>query len=216
MASEDGIHDVRDRVMRRPMAYTAQLDFEQLFPAGWRDDEHLRDTPQRFWNMMFELTAKPDIKWKDFESDSDEMVVVRDITFHSLCAHHMLPYIGRAHVGYIPNGRVCGLSKLARIVGHCAAGLTVQEDLTTNIASVIELCFMHGGIDAPLPRPQSSKGPIGVAVVLEAEHLCMTLRGVQTPGAMTVTSCMRGAFSDHDRLARAEFLNFIRPGGASA
>lgn len=115
--------------------------FRAMMPEEQWDSEHLEATPDRFIEMIRQLTTKPEIKWKDFASDSDEMVIVRDITFHSLCAHHMLPYIGKAHIGYVPDSRVCGLSKLARVVRHCAAGLTVQEELTTDIANTIEKCF---------------------------------------------------------------------------
>lgn len=183
----------------------AALFFKVLFPDIDWETEHTRDTADRFVRMMEELTTRPDIKWKDFASSSDEMVVVKDITFHSLCAHHMVPFMGVAHVAYIPNGRVCGLSKLARVVRHCAAGLTVQEDLTTSIADTVDGCFKQ---TAP-PGSMGPREPLGIAVVLEAEHLCMTLRGVQAPGARSITSCMRGAFADHNKLARAEFLNFI-------
>lgn len=196
---------------REAATANARLFFRALFPEIDWDTEHTMGTAERFVNMMLELTTKPDIKWKDFESTSDEMVVVKDINFHSLCAHHMVPYMGVAHVGYIPNGRVCGLSKLARVVRHCAAGLTIQEDLTTEIADMIDYGFC-GSPDGLVIDAKHQ--PRGVAVVMEAEHMCMTLRGVRAAGAKTTTSCMRGAFADHDRLARQEFLNFIGRGSA--
>jgi GTP cyclohydrolase I len=144
--------------------------------------------------MLRELTTPCDIKWKDFPSESNEMVVQSNIAFHSLCAHHVVPFIGHAHIGYIPAGRIVGLSKLARVVKHYSANLTVQEELTSSIADFLE----------------EQLEPEGVAVVMEAEHMCMSMRGVQAPGTKTTTSCMYGAFADHSRLARTEFFNIIQ------
>lgn len=143
--------------------------------------------------MLRELTTPEAFDFTTFDSESDEMVIVRDIPFNALCAHHIIPFVGIAHIGYVPNGRLAGLSKFGRLVRHHAAALTVQEELTADIASSIELAL----------------SPAGVAVVLEAEHLCMTIRGVQMPGTKTITSKMTGVFADHDRLARTEFLRLI-------
>jgi GTP cyclohydrolase I len=129
-----------------------------------------------------------------FEADHREMVMVRDIAFASLCEHHMVPFIGRAHLAYIPGkeGRITGLSKLARLVEGYAHRLQVQERLTSQIAESM--------VDALDPQ--------GVLVVVEAEHLCMSMRGVKKPGATTVTSAVRGLF-EHDIAARAEAMAFI-------
>jgi GTP cyclohydrolase I len=128
-----------------------------------------------------------------FEESYDEMVLVKDIDFYSLCEHHLLPFFGRVHVAYIPDGRIVGLSKLPRMVGMFARRLQVQERLTTDIASAIETVL----------RPR------GVAVVAEAIHLCMMMRGVEQQNAFAITSSLRGAFSD-DPKTRAEFMELIR------
>ena len=127
------------------------------------------------------------------------MVVVRDIVFHSLCAHHMLPFLGVAHVAYLPGTRVVGLSKLARLVEHCSRGLQTQERLTTEVADALD----------------EHLAPRGVGVAIEATHLCMSIRGVEAPGATTVTTAVRGAVRD-DPSTRAEFtrLTTARPHGA--
>jgi len=166
--------------------------------AGLEDDEHGKDTPARYLKALDEMTAcKNDsdahmescIKWKTFDSPSDEMVTQTGITFTSLCNHHLVPFIGVAHIAYVPNGRIVGLSKLARVTRHFAKQLQVQEELTADIANFIQACLK----------------PTGLAVVLEAEHMCMTIRGVQAPGSKTTTSKMLGVFADHTRTAKAEF-----------
>jgi GTP cyclohydrolase I len=156
-------------------------------------NEHIAETPRRFVQMLQQMTSPEPFEFTTFDTEHDEMVVVRDIDFVSLCAHHIVPFIGKAHIGYIPRGQLCGLSKIARTVRFEAATLTVQEDLTARIANFLELKLV----------------PHGVAVVLEAEHMCMALRGVKAPGALTTTSKMTGAFADHTRLARSEFLQLI-------
>lgn len=198
-----------------PPRDNARLLFEQLWPKEDWHAEHLADTPARFVRMLVELTTPPDIKWKTFASDSDEMVVVKDIPFNSLCAHHLVPFTGVAHVAYVPNGQICGLSKLARVVHHFAAGLQVQEELTAQIANYLndKLSVMEEVPPLGLPNDgpdYEQHPPIGVAVVMEAEHLCMSLRGVRTHGTTTITSKMLGCFADHSRLARQEFLSFIK------
>ncbi len=132
-----------------------------------------------------------------FAAGHDEMVMVKDMAFASLCEHHMVPFIGRAHVAYIPNeeGRITGLSKLARVVEGFARRLQVQERMTTQVADTLE--------EALEPR--------GVLVVVEAEHLCMSMRGVRKPGAITVTSAVRGLFRA-DPATRAEAMQFIHGG----
>jgi GTP cyclohydrolase IA len=176
-------------------AESAQTMMEYLWPHK-AEDAHLQDTPKRLVSMFKELTTPCEIKWKTFPSEGDEMIVVRNIDFVSLCAHHMLPFIGKAHIGYIPNGHIAGLSKFARVVKHFAADLQVQERLTKQVA-----LFLEHKLQAQ-----------GVAVVIEAEHMCMSIRGIQSPGTITTTSCMQGVFEDHSRLAREEFLHLISKG----
>jgi len=162
------------------------------------DREGLRDTPRRIASMyaeMFEgLNRDPaEVLAVGFEEGYDEIVILRDIPFYSMCEHHFMPFHGSAHVGYLPNGRIVGLSKLARAVEILARRPQVQERLTTQIADCIE-----NVLDAR-----------GVGVVIEAEHLCMTARGIRKPGARMVTSAMRGHFREEAN-TRQEFLNLIR------
>lgn len=158
------------------------------------DSEHFAKTPERFVTMLRELTHQEPFNFTTFESSADEMIVVKDIDFVSLCAHHIVPFMGKCHIGYVPAGQIAGLSKFARTVKTLAKDLTVQEELTNKIAE-----FLVDRLD-----------PKGVAVVMEAEHLCMTIRGVQAPGTKTITSKMTGVFADHNRLARSEFLGLVR------
>jgi GTP cyclohydrolase I len=154
-------------------------------------DESLRDTPRRMASAYAELLSPEPFNATTFPNDGhyDELVVVRDIPFHSLCEHHLLPFVGFAHVGYIPAERIVGLSKLARVVDHFARALQVQERLTTQVADWFE----------------SELQPKGVGVVLEAEHTCMSLRGAAKPGSRTVTSALHGLVRDDPR-TRQEFL----------
>ena len=129
----------------------------------------------------------------EFYEDTNELILVRDIPFSSLCEHHLVPFIGVAHVGYIPkNGRITGLSKLARVVELTARRLQVQERMTTQIANAL----------------MDQLEPFGAVVVIEAEHLCMSIRGIRKPGSKTVTSALRGIFQT-DRAARAEVMALI-------
>jgi GTP cyclohydrolase IA len=154
-------------------------------------DESVRDTPRRIARMYDELLTPRPFNPTTFPNDGgyDELVVATGIPFHSLCEHHLLPFVGVAHVGYLPGERIIGLSKLARVVELFARNLQVQERLTTQVA---------GWLDDHLQ-------PKGVGVVLEAEHLCMSLRGVQKSGARTVTSALHGLVRDDPR-TRQEFL----------
>jgi GTP cyclohydrolase I len=160
--------------------------------------EGLHETPERVSRSLRFLTEGYTMDARDavgdalFEQDYDEMVVVRDIPFYSLCEHHMLPFFGVAHVAYAPRGRVVGLSKIPRLVDVYAHRLQLQERMTREIAEGL----------------REVTEPDGVAVVLEARHLCMEMRGVEKPG-QTVTSCMLGCFRD-DARTRSEFLQLIR------
>jgi len=162
--------------------------------------EGLRDTPQRIADMYNEIFAGLDMDAKTeltvgFEVGHREMVILRDIPFYSMCEHHLLPFYGVAHVGYIPNeeGRVVGVSKLARVVEVFAKRLQLQERMTSQIA------------DAILEALQ----PDGVAVVIQAEHLCMTMRGIKKPGSNVITSATRGLFRTR-AATRAEFLALLQ------
>ena len=163
------------------------------------DRDGIARTPERVGDMYAELFAGLDVDPGDvlevtFEADHDEMILVREIPFHSMCEHHLIPFVGQAHVAYIPNedGRITGLSKLARLVEGYAKRPQVQERITTQVADTLERVL----------RPR------GVLVVLEAEHLCMSMRGVNKPGAVTVTSAVRGLFRQ-DARTRAEAMAFI-------
>jgi GTP cyclohydrolase I len=164
------------------------------------DRDGLLETPDRvaraYGEILVGYTEDPRIHLdRQFDVDHDELVIVKDIPFSSLCEHHMLPFIGRAHIGYVPSdaGKVCGLSKLARVVDGYARRLQVQERLTVQIA------------DAVMERLQAA----GVVVIIEAEHLCMTMRGVQKSGALTTTSAVRGLLKENPS-TRAEALGLIR------
>jgi GTP cyclohydrolase I len=160
--------------------------------------ESLRATPQRVARMYSELlTPQPfDVTTFPNEGSYDELVIVRDIPFSSLCEHHLMPFTGVAHVAYLPGDRIVGLSKLARVVSLYARALQVQERMTTQIADWLE----------------EHLAPRGVGVVIEAEHLCMTVRGVQAPGARTITSAVRGLVRSDPR-TRSEFLTLVRGAG---
>ena len=163
------------------------------------DREGLVRTPQRVEKALRFLTsgysANIDAVLNDalFTVDYNEMVIVKDIDFYSLCEHHMLPFFGKCHVAYLPNGRVVGLSKIPRLVDVFARRLQVQERLTNQIAATI------------LEKIK----PLGVAVVVEAQHLCMSMRGVEKQNSFAVTSAMLGAFRN-DARTRAEFLELLK------
>ena len=157
--------------------------------------EHLADTPRRVAESLTELITPREFDLTTFPNDEgyDELVLARDIPVQSLCEHHLLPFRGVAHVGYLPGARLLGLSKLARVVELFARDLQVQERLTTQVAGWL----------------QDQLAPRGVGVVIEAEHMCMSLRGVQAIGSRTVTSALHGAMRE-DARSRQEFLTLAR------
>jgi len=163
------------------------------------DREGLRRTPARAARALEVLTQgyrqnlDEIINGAVFESRASEIILVKDIELYSLCEHHLLPFIGRAHVAYLPNGKVIGLSKVARIVDVFARRLQIQENLTTQIAESLMRCLE----------------PSGVAVVVEAKHLCMMMRGVEKQNSVMKTSCLLGTFKE-DARTRSEFLSLLK------
>jgi GTP cyclohydrolase I len=159
----------------------------------------IKDTPRRVAEMYEEILEgyklDPEKELEViFEKDHDEIILLKNIPFYSICEHHLAPFIGKAHVAYIPsNNRVTGLSKLARVVDICAKRLQVQERITTDIADII----------------MRKLKPKGVMVIIEAEHMCMSMRGVKKPGVMTITSAVRGIFRKSEK-TRAEAMSLIR------
>jgi GTP cyclohydrolase IA len=159
------------------------------------------ETALRFFTSGYRRTVADVVGKGLFEQETDEMVMVKDIELYSLCEHHLLPFFGKAHIAYLPNRKLLGLSKVARLVDLFARRLQVQERLTTQIARAIE----------------EAVAPQGVAVVIEAAHLCMMMRGVEKQNSVTVTSCMLGRFRT-DQKTRSEFLTLalrghVHPGG---
>ena len=159
------------------------------------EDEHTRETPRRVAAAFAEMLTPRPFNLTTFPNDEgyDELVLAKDIPFHSMCQHHMLPFKGVAHVGYLPGERIIGLSKLARVVEKFARRLQVQERLTKQVADWL----------------QEELRPKGVGVVLEAEHLCMSLRGVKADGSRTVTSALHGLLREDER-SRSEFFALTR------
>ena len=163
------------------------------------EDPRIVDTPERVARMYDEVFAGLLVEPSDvldvmFEEHHDELVLIRDIPFHSMCEHHLVPFVGKAHVGYIPNvrGQITGLSKLARLVDIIAKQPNLQERITSKVADVLDKVL----------------APRGVMVVVEAEHFCMTMRGVRKPGAVTVTSAVRGIMRD-DHASRSEAMSLV-------
>jgi len=183
----------RDRIKRAMASIIEAIGEDPL-------RESIKDTPQRVADMYAELFSGLDIDPKteltvDFGEGYEEMVILKDIPFYSMCEHHLLPFYGTAHVGYIPSpgGRVVGVSKLARVVEICARRPQLQERMTQQIADAIF----------------ETLEPDGVAVVIQAEHLCMIMRGIKKPGTTVITSSVRGTF--RSKVAtRSEFLSLIQ------
>jgi GTP cyclohydrolase IA len=195
-AQLDAIAPHRLRVVggrREPDTDAASRAVADLLVALGYDttDPHLADTPRRVADAYAELLSPRPFDLTTFPNDEgyDELVLARDIPIHSLCEHHLLPFHGVAHVGYLPGNRILGLSKLARVVELFARDLQVQERLTQQTADWL----------------QTNLAPKGVGVVIEAEHLCMSLRGVRAAGARTITSALHGALREDDR-SRQEFF----------
>ena len=183
--------------MNKKKIEKAVKDILQAIGLDIQKNKDLSATPERVANMLAEVLAGQFKKPEDeisviLEQEHDEIILVKDIPVYSMCEHHLLPFIGRAHVAYIPNKRITGLSKLARVVDVLAKRLQVQERLTTEVADVI----------------MKKLKPKGVMVVIEAEHLCMVMRGVKKPGALTVTSVVRGIFRKNEK-TRQEGLSLI-------
>ncbi|MCR8846476.1 GTP cyclohydrolase I FolE [Paenibacillus sp. SC116] len=160
--------------------------------------EGLLDTPARVTRMYEEIFSGYQVDPRDvlgvtFDEQHEELVIVKDITYYSQCEHHMAPFFGKVHIGYVPSGKIAGLSKFARLVDAITRRLQVQERITSEIADIMDEVLQ----------------PQGVMVVVEGEHLCMCARGVKKPGSKTVTSAVRGSFRS-DAAQRAEFLSLLR------
>lgn len=171
-----------------------QILLEKVMPDFEWDGDDVVDTPKRFIKMLRELTDASE-RWKFtvFKSDSKELVIVRHIRFVSLCSHHLAPYTGICHVGYIPDGVIAGLSKIARQVQTIARTPSVQEELTTAIADTFDDILQ----------------PSGVIVIMKAHHSCMSLRGALAHEAETITSAVRGVFYTNERGSKEEFIRLI-------
>jgi len=190
----------RNRLPERDLDRIANAYRELLQAIGEDvDRDGLQRTPDRaaraleFLTQGYRQNLDEIINGAVFESSASEIILVKDIELYSLCEHHLLPFIGRAHVAYLPNGKVIGLSKVARIVDAFARRLQIQENLTTQIAESLMSCLQ----------------PSGVAVVVEAKHLCMMMRGVEKQNSVMKTSCLLGTFKD-DARTRSEFLSLLK------
>ncbi len=162
------------------------------------DREGLLDTPARVARMYEEIFAGYAVDARDvlgvtFDEQHEELVIVKDITYYSQCEHHMAPFFGKIHIGYIPSGKIAGLSKFARLVEAVTRKLQVQERITSEIADILEEVLK----------------PHGVMVIVEGEHLCMCARGIKKPGSKTVTSAVRGGFKN-DAALRSEFMSLVK------
>jgi GTP cyclohydrolase I len=175
---------------------TAEWHFEQILKQLGEDTsrEGLLDTPERYIKFMREFLSKKEFSFTSFDAEgTDEMIIQKNIPFYSLCEHHTAPFFGTANVAYIPDGKIVGLSKLARCVDLYSNGFQNQERITSQIAE----------------RLNNELNPKGVAVVIKAQHLCMAMRGIKKHDTWTITSKMLGSFKD-DLNCRNEFLSFIK------
>jgi GTP cyclohydrolase I len=177
-----------------PEELAAEL-LKRVYPNFNPHDQHSTATPRRFVESLRELCNDEPYQFyfTTFKTDVQNMIVLGPIPFYTLCAHHVVPFHGKVWIGYVPNDLMAGLSKFARAVKYCSKGMWVQEELTRHIHTFIE----------------KHLEPRGLAVVVKAEHMCMSMRGVQTPGVITTTAEMSGVFGDHTRTAKAEFMQWI-------
>jgi GTP cyclohydrolase I len=193
---------VKDYINRKVADNRDKIEYhvEQILELIGEDPkrEGLQETPARVARMYEEIFAGYEVDPRDalgvtFDENHEELVIVKDIVYYSQCEHHMAPFFGKVHIGYVPSGKIVGLSKLARLVEAVTRRLQVQERITAQIADILnEAVSAHG-----------------VMVVVEGEHLCMCARGVKKPGSKTVTSAVRGTFRD-DAAQRAEFLSLLK------
>jgi GTP cyclohydrolase I len=185
VASEFTVNNHYVTMMGQILTEVANLDV---------NDPQERDTPRRFLEALREMTSPKPFEFTSFELNVGDMIVERGINFSTLCKHHLFPFMGVCHIGYVPNENTAGLSKLPRLVEQCSRHLNTQEELTAEIANEME----------------SHLAPRGVAVVMEAQHTCMSIRGARAHNVTTRTATMRGVFADHSRTAKLEFLEAIR------
>lgn len=173
----------------------AEAFLKELPGFHYLSKDHTQDTPARFAKMLLEMTTPTDYheRWKTFPATSQDMITLGPIPFYTLCAHHVVPFYGQAWVSYVPDERIAGLSKFVRVVQGISKSLWVQEELTAAVADYLS----------------ESLEPLGVGVIMKAEHLCMAMRGIEQPGVITTTSAMRGVYSEHDRTAKGEFLALV-------
>lgn len=176
------------------MEYYAELMLSTLEAWDRTPEDHRAETPKRFAKALRDLTEREEFNFTTFPAKKQDMVTLAPIPFYTLCAHHVVPFHGTAYVSYVPDQKLAGLSKFVRAVRYCAKGFWVQEELTDAVADFIE----------------EELDPLGVGVILKAEHMCMAMRGVQVPGVITTTATMRGVYADHDRTAKAEFMEAIK------
>lgn len=193
---------VKDYINRKAADNQDKIEYhvEQILKLIGEDSERegLQETPARVARMYAEIFAGYEVDPRDalgvtFDENHEELVIVKDIVYYSQCEHHMAPFFGKVHIGYVPSGKIVGLSKLARLVEAITRRLQVQERITSQIADILN----------------ETVSPHGVMVVVEGEHLCMCARGVKKPGSKTVTSAVRGSFRE-DAAQRAEFLSLIK------
>lgn len=196
-------HIVAVEILNRPQEYAAavvdaqetllELIFSSLEAWDRVPNDHRAETPKRYLKALKEITTPEEFNFTTFRATSSDMITLAPISFYTLCAHHMVPFYGQAFISYVPDQHLAGLSKFARTVRNEAKGLWVQESLTEAIANKLS----------------DKLQPQGVGVILQAEHMCMAMRGVEAPGVVTTTSTMRGVYADHSKTAKSEFMQMI-------